>query len=188
MGDGRYFMDGSRGGGAISLNENALFFPQFHLINLRCPGFDVCGDDQGIASTEKADRANRANGANGADGVDKADRIDGVNRTDGANGVDKSRTDAAEPDRVNGADGANGVDGADKANKGRADTEKPDRANKGGADSEQPENPRDLGLRDLRAKRQKMARQTVTRFSFFSFHIIFYLFFYSSESKTCGSA
>ena len=79
MRDGGCFIDGSRGGGAISSNEDAFFSLRFYLINLHCPGIDVCEDDQGIANVKKTDRVDKTNGT---DKADKANKVDGANGTD----------------------------------------------------------------------------------------------------------
>ncbi len=80
-GDGRYSIDGSRGGGAISSDKDALFVLWFHSINLQHPGVGVYGDDQGKANAEKADRSDGADRAAGAE----ADGDDGVDGADGYN-------------------------------------------------------------------------------------------------------
>ena len=202
-GDSGCSMDKSRGGGAISFNEDTLFSLKFHLINLRCPSVGVCKDDQGIAGKKKADGADKADGVSKVDGggadaekPDGADEVDGVGRggtdaeePDGADKVDKAdRADRAN--EADGADGANGIDGADRANKtdGADGVDGADRADGGGADVEKPGNPGDPGLRDPRAEKQRLVRQAATRLSFFYFHIVFCLFFSSFKSETCGSA
>ncbi len=206
-------MEGSRRGGAISSDKDALFVLWFYSINLQYPGINVCGDNQGRADAEKVDKADIVDGADGAeaDGADGADEVDGidgvdkskVDRADEANGgrADRDGADAEEPD---GADGggadAEEPDGADRADGGGADgggadVEGPDGvdgADGGGADVEESDRPGttagDLGLEDLRAEGRRVATQAATRLSLFSFCNIFFLFFSSSKSETCGSS
>lgn len=108
MRDGRCSMDGSRGGKAISSDENALFSLQFYLINLHHLGVCVGGDKQDIVSAEKTD---------GVDGIDRANRADRVNRA--------NRADGTNGGKVNGG-GADGTDQVDRADKSGADVEELD--------------------------------------------------------------
>ena len=148
-GDSGYFMDESRGGGAISSNENALFFLWFYLINLHCLGVGVCENNQGITGTEKANRADRVDRVDGSR-ADRADRVYGVDKggvnvkePDGIDGIDG----ANRADGVDRADGTNGADGADRAN--RVDeADRADGANGGEANVEKLGDSRDPGLGD----------------------------------------
>ena len=97
-------MDGSRGGKAISSNKNILFSLWFHLINLRCPGINMCGDNQGIIGKKKADETDEADGSGAGGGGADAEKPDGADRVDGTGG---GGVDTEEPD------GANRVDRAD---------------------------------------------------------------------------
>ena len=173
----------------------------------------MCGDNQGIVSKEKVDRVDGTNGANragetdgggageangGGANAEELDRVNGANREngdradtkepDGANRTDRidkaDRVDRANrADRANRVDRTNRADGVDGVNK----TNGVDEANGGKADAEKRRDLGDLGLVDPRVERQKVARRVATRLSFFSFYIIFCLFFFPSKSEICGS-
>lgn len=188
-------MDESKRRRAIFFYQDALFFLRFYSINLRLPKVGVCENNQGKTDVKKANGADKADKA---DRVDKADKADKANRADGVDRADRA-------DKANRANRADRIDGGkvDGANRGGADKKEPDRANKSGADAKEldgidgtdkdranieeldrlsivPKNlgtvAGDLGLEDLWIKRQKMARQTVTRLSFF-FSVISFVYF-----------
>lgn len=90
-------MNGSRSRRAIFSNKDAFFFFHFYLINLRCHGVGVYGNNQVKADVKKVDRAN---GVNRTDRINRADKADRANRSNRVDGADR-------------ADGSEGVDGAD---------------------------------------------------------------------------
>ena len=196
-------MDGNRRRRVISSNENTLFSLWFYLINLHCLGIGVCRDNQSIVGIEKADGTDGVDRADGANKADRVDRTNGANGTDGdganqsgangadgVDGADKGGANAKKPNEADGADKTNatdGVDGADGVDRGRANAEKSYKADRSRADAKELVDPGDSGLEDPQAERRKLARQMAIRLSFFSFHIVFCLFFSSSELETCSS-
>ena len=118
---------GSKGVGANSFDEDALFTLPFHLMSLFLPGAGVCGDDQSTADKEEAENT----GTNGADKPDtgrtdaEEDSCRGranVEEDPSPGGVDKPDTSGADKPGTGGTNkpGTSGVDkpgtsGAEKA-------------------------------------------------------------------------